>query len=210
MMLYHEHMSESSSGLRTIKKQLTRQSIATAALQLSLDKGLSHVTIDEIAHLAFVSPRTVSNYFSCKEEAVVAAGSTLAELVDRYARAKPGTPPMAALRRVVTDFFGQRTDEELQQIKQWQRLIEGNVSLRAYQMADYDEAERQLQAIVAERAHSTDELYPLLVAATAIAAVKVAVGTWARAETPTPLASLLGAAFDHIGAGLGPPPPPAT
>jgi hypothetical protein len=32
------------------------------------------VILEEIAHVAFVSPRTVSRYFSCKEEAV-AAGS---------------------------------------------------------------------------------------------------------------------------------------
>ena len=80
-------MSDAPVGLRSIKKQLTRESIADAALRLSLEKGLSHITIDEIAHLAFVSPRTVSNYFSCKEEAVVAAGSTLPDLIALFARA---------------------------------------------------------------------------------------------------------------------------
>lgn len=198
-------MSESPVGLRSIKKQLTRESIAAAALRLSMDKGLAHVTIDEIADLAFVSPRTVSNYFSCKEEAVVAAGSTLWELVARYDQTRGGGSPMAALRKVVTDFFGGRSDDELEQTRQWQRLIEGNVSLRAYQMADYDEAERNLQTIVAERAGTGDSLYSLLVAAAGIAAVKVAVGTWARSEAPGELAGLLDAAFDHIGEGLDPP-----
>ena len=200
-------MSDSTGGLRSIKKQLTRESIAAAALRLSLDKGLAHVTIDEIAHLAFVSPRTVSNYFSCKEEAVIAAGSLLTELVARYDQAPVDGAPMDVLRRVITDFFAGRTADELEQTRQWQRLIEGNISLRAYQMADYDEAERHLQAIVAERAGTGDSLYSLLVAAAGIAAVKVAVGTWARSEEAEGLAGLLDAAFDHIGAGLKPPAP---
>jgi AcrR family transcriptional regulator len=202
---YHGRMSESPPGLRSIKKQLTRESIAASALRLSLDKGLTHVTIDEIAHLAFVSPRTVSNYFSCKEEAVVAAGSMVAELVGRFEQAPGEGAPMAVLRQVITDFFASRTDEELEQTREWQRLIEGNVSLRAYQMADYDEAERHLQAIVAARTKTGDALYSLLVAAAGIAAVKVAVGTWARSDSPQRLADVLEAAFDHIVAGLKSP-----
>ena len=56
-------------GLRELKKQITREAIADAARQLALGNGLDHVTLDEIAHVAFVSPRTVSNYFSCNGEA---------------------------------------------------------------------------------------------------------------------------------------------
>jgi AcrR family transcriptional regulator len=205
---YDVGMSESPVGLRSIKKQLTRESIAASALQLSLDKGLSNVTIDEIAHLAFVSPRTVSNYFSCKEEAIVAAGSTLAELVGRYGQARGGGgSAMTALRDVVTDFFGGRTTDELEQTRQWQRLIEGNVSLRAYQLADYDEAEDHLQSIVADRGGTGDSLYPRLVAAAGIVAIKVAVGIWARSDEPRGLDGLLGRAFDHIRNGLDRPPP---
>src|SRR6187551_1090508 len=98
-------MTEPQEGLRSIKKRMTRDQIADAALQLTLEKGLENVTSDEIAHLAFVSPRTVSNYFSCKEEAVVAAGSSLPELVELYARSPQDDAPLHALRQVVTAFF---------------------------------------------------------------------------------------------------------
>ena len=60
-------------GLRERKKALTHRTIADAAFTLTVEHGLEHVTIDQIADLAFVSPRTVSNYFMSKEAAVVAA-----------------------------------------------------------------------------------------------------------------------------------------
>ena len=144
-------MTDAPVGLRSIKKQLTRESIADAALRLSLEKGLAHITIDEIAHQAFVSPRTVSNYFSCKEEAVVAAGSTLPGLIALFARAPSGLSPMASMRQTVSRFFGTLHEDELEQTRQWLRLIEANPSLGPYQMASYDRAERDVRLIIAER-----------------------------------------------------------
>src|SRR6476659_2289991 len=107
-------MVAKAGGLRERKKQLTRESIAEAALQLAAEKGLEHVTIEEIARVAFISPRTVSNYFSCKEEAVVAPGAedilTIAEaLADRPA----AESPMESLRILLVDFAGSRTPDQL-------------------------------------------------------------------------------------------------
>jgi AcrR family transcriptional regulator len=198
-------MSDAPVGLRSIKKQLTRGSIADAALRLSLDKGLPHITIDEIAHLAFVSPRTVSNYFSCKEEAVVAAGNTLPALLALYASAPSKQAPMAAMRQVVQHFFETLSDEKLDQTRRWLQLIETNPSLRAYQMASYDEAEAEVRSIVATRTgiEDADDLYAGLVAAASIAAVKVVLGIWGRSEEPPRrLAHLAGAAFDHLETGF--------
>lgn len=198
-------MSDAPVGLRSIKKQLTRESIADAALRLSLEKGLSHITIDEIAHLAFVSPRTVSNYFSCKEEAVVAAGSTLPDLIALFSRAPSKQAPMAAMRQVVNHFFASLSEDKLDQTRRWLQLIEANPSLRAYQMASYDEAEAEVRSIVAERIGSEDagDLYAGLVAAAAIAAVKVVLETWARSQEPSNrLADLAGGAFDLIETGF--------
>ena len=59
-------------GLRERKKALTRRTIADAAFTLTSENGLDSVTIDQIADRAFVSPRTVSNYFPSKEAAIIA------------------------------------------------------------------------------------------------------------------------------------------
>lgn len=58
-------------GLRERKRQATKRAIEIAAITLVRDQGLDAVTIDEIARVADVSPRTFFNYFSSKEEAIV-------------------------------------------------------------------------------------------------------------------------------------------
>ena len=86
-------MNQPTLGLRERKKQLTRSSIADTTLQLVVELGLDHVTLEQIAHIAFVSPRTVSNYFSCKEEAVAAAGRNLSDtIMEDLARRPAGEP----------------------------------------------------------------------------------------------------------------------
>ncbi len=107
-------MATNEPGLRELKKQITREAIADAARQLALGNGLDHVTLDEIAHVAFVSPRTVSNYFSCKEEAIVAAGARDVLAIATELAQRPVTEaPMQSLRLLLVDFASSRTGHQL-------------------------------------------------------------------------------------------------
>jgi AcrR family transcriptional regulator len=198
-------MTAAHEGLRSIKKRMTRELIAEAALQLTLEKGLENVTADEIAYVAFISPRTVSNYFSCKEEAVVAAGSLLPELVENYMHSPKDAAPLEALRGVITGFFHARTDEQIEQVRQRLLLTEKYPSLLTFQMASVGQAERDLREIIAERtgADADHDLHPSLTACAAISAVQAAVWVWARSEAPAErLAELMATAFDYIQNGL--------
>ncbi|MDR0345295.1 MAG: TetR/AcrR family transcriptional regulator, partial [Nocardiopsaceae bacterium] len=58
-------------GLRERKKQATRRALHDAALQLALERGLEHLTVEEISATADVSARTFFNYFPGKEEAIL-------------------------------------------------------------------------------------------------------------------------------------------
>src|SRR6266545_4268993 len=60
-------------GLREQKKQATREALREAALRLALHHGPDNVRVDDIAEAAGVSPRTYNNYFSSREQAIVAA-----------------------------------------------------------------------------------------------------------------------------------------
>jgi AcrR family transcriptional regulator len=57
-------------GLRELKKQRTRESIAETARQLFAERGFERVPVAEIARAAEVSEQTVFNYFPRKEDLV--------------------------------------------------------------------------------------------------------------------------------------------
>jgi AcrR family transcriptional regulator len=63
---------EASLGLRERKKLRTRTMLIDAAIQLCLRQGFEHTTVDQIAAIADVSPRTFSRYFPTKDAVVTA------------------------------------------------------------------------------------------------------------------------------------------
>ncbi|HEY2222607.1 helix-turn-helix domain-containing protein, partial [Actinomycetospora sp.] len=87
-------------GRRERKKQATRAALSEAAVRLSLEHGVENVTVEQIADDADVSLRTFFNYFSSKEEAVVAGDAARGEvLVERF-RARPDSESILTALRV--------------------------------------------------------------------------------------------------------------
>ncbi|TRW46140.1 TetR family transcriptional regulator [Georgenia yuyongxinii] len=195
-----------TTNLRERKKQLTREAIAEAALALAVEHGLANVTVEEIARLAFVSPRTVSNYFSCKEEAVATAGcQDLPDLAEDLAARPAGEPPADALRAVLLAYVGSRTPEQLRLEVHKLAVEREHPALRPFWVAQYDDLEASLRAAIAERT-GTDpdvDVFPWLAAATAASALSASVRIWARPEANRQaLPDLVAAAFDEVAAGL--------
>ncbi|TCK24559.1 TetR/AcrR family transcriptional regulator [Pseudonocardia endophytica] len=202
-------------GRRERKKQATRAALSGAAVRLSLEHGVENVTAEQIADAADVSLRTFFNYFSGKEEAVVAGDAARGEvLVERF-RSRPASESVLTALRVavlahVDDVTGDGRLDEL-------RMMRRSPSLLPHQLAAYAAGERALAVAIAERtgdlpsgdpdAGESDEgrdvgLYPSLVAATTIAAVRVAMQRWTDDRDRHPLHDIVGEVFDRLAQGL--------
>lgn len=87
-------------GLRERKKQRTRTVLLDAAVSLCLRQGFERTTVDQIAAIADVSPRTFSRYFPSKDAIALAL---IDEAIDKAADVLADQPlelsPYEAMKR---------------------------------------------------------------------------------------------------------------
>src|ERR1700712_1097977 len=90
-------------GLRERKRVATRQAIQRAVLRLALDRGLEHVTIEEISRDADISPRTFFNYFVSKEAAMAGDSPALLEAdgIADFVAGGPSGDPLPGLGELI-------------------------------------------------------------------------------------------------------------
>ena len=106
-----EVRGEPALGLRERKKQRTRATLIDAAVELCERQGYERTTVDQIAAIADVSPRTFSRYFATKDAIALALiDEAIAEATLELSRQPTDIGHFEALRRsYVAMYSGTKT-----------------------------------------------------------------------------------------------------
>jgi AcrR family transcriptional regulator len=197
-----------TAGLRERKKLATRLALHQAALQLVAERGLDHVSVDDIATRADVSPRTFFNYFSSKDDAVVGLDPAGPQRqAEAFANRPAQESPVQALRAVAVAQAAEMAEEpELWPLRL--RVIDAHPALLARLAAGFGESDRALAAAIAERTgtRADVDVYPTLLAHVAGAAMRSALHRWPATDFRASLPDLVAEAWDLLAAGLPAPP----
>jgi AcrR family transcriptional regulator len=156
-------------------------------LRLALERGLEHLTVEEISAAADVSVRTLFNYFSSKEQAIV--GDDLLQVDERQAMAimSDAADVLDGLYGVAMALVAGTAPGRKQVLMRWQ-LIERYPALLPQLFLRLEQVNKALALIVAARTGAAPgDAYPQLMAAVAIAAMRTAVRRWTADHGDQPL-----------------------
>jgi AcrR family transcriptional regulator len=197
--------------LRERKKLATRRALRRVALDLVSERGFAHVTVEDIAAAADVSPRTFFNYFPSKEAVLFGASPDRIEAVRAgITQAAPGESALTALGLVLTDELRHRADELWAlggDAASWLRRMkaaQADPHLRAAQASNMAAGERLMAEALAERLRTDPDRdpYPGLLAAAATAVMRSTLMFWAASGGEVPLDELSRRAWAALAAGL--------
>jgi AcrR family transcriptional regulator len=204
-------VAEPRASLRERKKLATRRSLRRHALDLVAQRGFEHVTVEDIAEAADVSPRTFFNYFPSKEAALFGADpERIAALREGVLHQAPGEPALGALRQVLVAEALKLTSElgelggEPQDMLRRMKVVRADPHLRAAQSAHMANIESALAEALAERLGKDParDPYPALLASIAGAVIRATTVFWASTGGAEPLDQLTDRAFRALADGM--------
>ncbi len=167
-----------AEGLRERKKREMRANISAVALRQAIEHGVAHVTTEMIAAELGVSQRTIGNYFSSKEEAIVGTSVIRADRFCSTLRERSsGEPLHEALLAAALDVFASVPDRDgLERI----RLIRSTPALFAEERKSDVEIERMIAAEIGYRTGTdpTFDISPRIRASLILATMHTAVNFW--------------------------------
>ncbi|OLT28801.1 TetR family transcriptional regulator [Nocardiopsis sp. CNR-923] len=198
-------------GLRERKKQATRRALEETAARLTLERGLEHVTVEEIAAEADVSTRTFFNYFTTKEEALL---GDVPPTPDEQARRvfAEGGPTGAFVDDLITLLTTSLISPEAlaahrEAMHLRKRLMEREPQLVPGMLARFHNVEQEISRAIAQRTGaSPEDARPQLVAATAMAVTRQTMKSlhFTEGEDAADMRAVLRDAFRNVGRAYAP------
>ena len=196
--------AEARCGLRERKKLATRHALHDAALRLAFERGLEHLTIEEISAAAGVSARTFFNYFPGKEQAILGDDILQPDAGQAAAIMSDAADVLDGLYSIAMALFAGMVSRREQVLMRWQ-LVERYPALLSRMFARFEEFDKVLASAVAARTGAApDDAYPQLMAAVGGAAMRVAVRRWTAGHGDHPLERLVSEVFGLLRDGLSP------
>ncbi|MFC7015256.1 TetR/AcrR family transcriptional regulator [Streptomyces viridiviolaceus] len=210
-------------GLRERKKRATRAALAEAAVRLAAEHGADKVTVEAISAAAGVSVRTFFNYFDTRDDAFVAIDADAgARMRHSVLDAPAALSPLQALR----DAMAAELAEAEQQHELWRlhaEVLHASPHLLVRSLVAHMAHETELAEAIASRIRSGStrhgdpsasdqerrealDLYPRLLAAVAVAAVRTSVEHWCARQKDVAFLDVFQEVFDLLAAGLPAPP----
>jgi AcrR family transcriptional regulator len=191
-------------GLRERNRIRTRDEIAAATLRLAAERGLDHVTVEQIAAEAGIAPRTFFRYFDSKEGALLADHPERLELLREKLRARPASEgPLTAVRSAILDVAGDLEDHRDQMLCKV-RLMHDSPVLRGRNLDMMGDLELMIANEVATRTGVDPEqdLRPAVIAGAVCTAMRVAVDRWGASGGDGDLTAMVASALDLLDGGL--------
>jgi TetR/AcrR family transcriptional regulator, regulator of mycofactocin system len=180
----------------------TQDHITDVALDLFISRGFDDVSVDDVAHAAGISRRTLFRYYSSKNAIPWGDFDTYLDHM-RYLLAEvPARVGVDAALRSALLAFNRFDEAETARHRQRMRVILETAALQAYSMTMYAGWRTVVAEFVAHRigALPTD-LVPQTTAWTMLGVALSAYEHWLTDESGS-LDQALGAAFDTVSAGL--------
>ena len=199
-------MTTQDGGLRERKKQATRVALREAALRLALERGPENVRVNDIADAAGVSPRTYNNYFSSREQAIVAA--VTADREQRIVTAILARPEEVSTSEAVIDAIVDTYSDPGSQAQDVLLMITTSPTLRESYARSVAMSEQPLADALTRRVGGIDPMAARVLAASVGAAARIALQGWltsaADSASSTGLVVPTGSLSDRMRAALMP------
>jgi len=191
-------------GLRERHRRRTAADLEEAALALFCERGFDAVTIDDIAAAADVSRRTFFRYYGSKEDVILSDHpKRLDELQAALDRRPADEAALTALRHAILSLAGTYEEQREHMLRRF-RLMTTTPALEARSLCLQRNWETSVTAMLATRmdVDPAKDLRPGVVAATTMAAMRVATANWLACGGQGDLPAIVAASLDLLDGGL--------
>jgi AcrR family transcriptional regulator len=199
-----EESGAPAEGLRERHRRRTAADLEAAALDLFTQRGFDAVTIDDIASAADVSRRTFFRYYASKEDVILSDHpKRLDELQAALDRRPPDEPVLSALRHAIMSLADSYEEQREHMVRRF-TLMADTPALEARSLCLQRNWETAVTEMLAARmgVDPGEDLRPGVVAATTMAAMRVATANWLAGGGKGDLPIIVATALDLLDGGL--------